>query len=172
MSRPLSAGRIPVGRRCPGARVLEPDSCAFVFIRGFRLAPCNPASLPIDRSRIDPDRPQTTDAQDQSTSDRFLKLPPQHTKTQQLPLSLLPPALVSTRPAFRNSPLPTSILQKSPAIPHFPPNPTSRTSVKKSFPGLCIDSHFSTQVIEMPNFAHQPTSEQTHSVYKKTHSIL
>jgi hypothetical protein len=52
MSRPLSAGRIPVGRQCPGARVLEPDSCAFVFIRGFRLAPCNPASLPIDRSLI------------------------------------------------------------------------------------------------------------------------
>src|SRR5687768_16416811 len=36
----------------------------------------------IDRSLIDPDRPQPIDHQEESTSDRFLKSPPPQTKTR------------------------------------------------------------------------------------------
>src|SRR5688572_4821645 len=35
----------------------------------------NAQSAPIDRSLIDPDRPQTIDPQSQSSTDRFLKFP-------------------------------------------------------------------------------------------------
>ena len=112
--------------RCP----LGMDSCPFVLIRGSQ-------SAAIDRSLIDPDRPQTIDHQDQSTSDRFLKsepFKPEIAKTP--PRPTIHPPLTSSHLSLTTGPLVSRGLQKFPAHPQkiSPPQPST---LNQLFPAVC-----------------------------------
>ena len=90
----------------------------------------------IDRSLIDPDRPQTTDYQVQSTSDRFLKsepFKPEIAKTH-CARPFIPPLTASH--ITYHGPLVSRGLQKFPAHPQKISPPQSST-LNQLFPAVC-----------------------------------
>jgi hypothetical protein len=107
--------------------------------------------LTIDRSLIDPDRPQLIDHQDQSTSDRFLKSPPEQMKTHLL--------------------LIRSIVES--CLENQCSSACSATTFREanSFSGETNlwRAGAANSVVPLSNFGPSITHAQTHSVYKKTH---